>query len=153
MFRMPPDKAIAARSRQPAAPYPYFTVARANRTLVLVRKIVADIVARYTDLKELQHQRERLANVPGHAEQIETLDRRQEGCAADLNALNQELAGIGCVLKDWGTGLVDFPAQHGGRRVWLCWRLGEPAVSYWHDREEGVAGRKVIGRDWTERDE
>lgn len=146
---MPPDRTIAASSRQRAAPEPYFTLARANQALVLVRKVVADVVARYSDLRTLQHQRERLAATPGHVEQIETLEREQEACATDLHALNQELASIGCVLKDWGTGLVDFPAQYRGRRVWLCWRLGEATVTHWHDWEQGFAGRKPVGSDWT----
>jgi hypothetical protein len=51
---------------------------------------------------------------------------------------------VGCVLKDWRTGLVDFPGVHHGRRVWFCWRLGEPTVAYWHDLDEGYAGRRPI---------
>jgi hypothetical protein len=31
-----------------------------------------------------------------------------------------------------------------GRRVWLCWKLGEPAVAHWHEVHEGLAGRKPI---------
>jgi len=26
----------------------------------------------------------------------------------------------------------------------LCWKLGEPAIAYWHTEEEGFAGRKPL---------
>jgi len=48
-------------------------------------------------------------------------------------------------LRDIDTGLVDFPALVNGRPVWLCWRLGEPEVSWWHELSAGVAGRRPIG--------
>ena len=47
-------------------------------------------------------------------------------------------------LRDIETGLVDFPALVSGRAVWLCWRLGEPEVAWWHELSAGVAGRRPI---------
>jgi len=47
-------------------------------------------------------------------------------------------------LRDIETGLVDFPALVNGRPVWLCWRLGEPEVGWWHELSAGVAGRRPI---------
>jgi hypothetical protein len=41
-------------------------------------------------------------------------------------------------------GLVDFPGKIAGRRVFLCWRLGEQAVEYWHDVDAGFAGRQPL---------
>jgi hypothetical protein len=51
---------------------------------------------------------------------------------------------LGCVLKDMGTGLIDFPAVRLGTRVWLCWKLGEETVSFWHSLNEGFAARRPI---------
>lgn len=48
------------------------------------------------------------------------------------------------VLRDIGTGLVDLPALVSGRQVWLCWHLGEHAVDWWHDVDEGFAGRRPL---------
>jgi hypothetical protein len=48
------------------------------------------------------------------------------------------------VLRDIGTGLVDFPALVSGRQVWLCWRSGETAVGFWHNMDEGFAGRRPL---------
>jgi hypothetical protein len=56
----------------------------------------------------------------------------------------QTLEDLGCVLKDMTTGLIDFPAVRLGMRVWLCWRLGEERVTFWHGLHEGFAGRKPV---------
>ena len=46
--------------------------------------------------------------------------------------------------KDRRTGLIDFPSEMDGRRVLLCWRLGEESVQYWHDEQSGFAGRQPL---------
>jgi hypothetical protein len=51
----------------------------------------------------------------------------------------------GVTLRDIGSGLVDFPALVSGRPVWLCWKLGEPEVGWWHELETGMAGRRPLG--------
>ena len=56
----------------------------------------------------------------------------------------QKLEELGCVLKDMNSGLIDFPAVRLGTRVWLCWKLGEERVTYWHGLHEGFAGRKMV---------
>jgi hypothetical protein len=48
------------------------------------------------------------------------------------------------VLRDFETGLVDFPAVISGEEVYLCWRLGEPDVAYWHRPDEGFGGRHPL---------
>jgi hypothetical protein len=47
-------------------------------------------------------------------------------------------------LRDVSTGLVDFPTVKDGADAWLCWRLGEPEISYWHSTDEGFAGRRPL---------
>ena len=141
---MPTPKAATISARHSTPANPEFTVEKANRALVLVRKIVADIVSGYNELVQLRAERDRLVQDAAGEERIADVGGRVAGCVEDLNLLNRELVAIGCVLKDWRTGLVDFPGLYRGRRVWLCWRLGEPTVAYWHDLHEGYAGRRVI---------
>ncbi|MBI1941261.1 MAG: DUF2203 domain-containing protein [Acidobacteria bacterium] len=50
----------------------------------------------------------------------------------------------GCVRKDLDEGLVDFPSLMKGEEVFLCWKLGEERILYWHGLEEGFAGRKPL---------
>jgi hypothetical protein len=50
----------------------------------------------------------------------------------------------GCVVKDLDEGLVDFPAIVGGEEAYLCWKLGEKRIGFWHSMDEGFAGRKPL---------
>jgi hypothetical protein len=54
------------------------------------------------------------------------------------------LAERGILLKDPETGLVDFPADHEGRSVYLCWRLGEDRVAWYHEITSGFGGRRPL---------
>jgi hypothetical protein len=69
---------------------------------------------------------------------------RMQGVIDQMQAAVAELDAWDIVLRDIPTGLVDFPALVNGRQVWLCWRLGEDAVEWWHELATGVAGRKPL---------
>ncbi|HAW09606.1 MAG TPA: hypothetical protein DCX12_00750 [Chloroflexi bacterium] len=64
--------------------------------------------------------------------------------AAEIQAVLEKIAGTGAILRDLATGLCDFPAVREGRPVYLCWRLGEDEVGWWHPRDTGVAGREPL---------
>ena len=57
------------------------------------------------------------------------------------------LSELGILLKDLDTGLIDFPTLRDGREVYLCWRLGEPHIAWWHEIETGFAGRLPLEDD------
>jgi len=63
---------------------------------------------------------------------------------ARIQSILDEIAGLGVILRDLGTGLCDFPAQRDGEPVYLCWRLEEAEVRWWHPRDTGVAGRQPL---------
>ncbi|MCC7015165.1 MAG: DUF2203 domain-containing protein [Planctomycetes bacterium] len=112
-----------------------FTPAQANRTLPLVRRIVADLLARGQELRKL---------APRHAE---GQTRARLGVLeAEIRDLVHELEQIGCDYKDFAfdKGLVDFPGEIDGRTVLLCWRSDEPRVQWYHAPEAGFAGRTPI---------
>jgi hypothetical protein len=64
--------------------------------------------------------------------------------ARTLRAEVESLAEQDVVLRDPETGLVDFLGEVEGRRVWLCWRLGEPRVEHYHELDSGFVGRKPL---------
>jgi hypothetical protein len=125
-----------------------FTVEKANQALPLVRRIVADIVAEHPRWKDLVSRYELLAGGarPEWGESPEMLAVRREidAAAERINGYVRELEQVGCQLKGFEEGLVDFYGVHEGRVVCLCWRHGEPAVSHWHELEAGFAGRQEI---------
>jgi len=96
---------------------------------------------------------EYLPEVRGVVERVIAIKKKADGSTDDdamtsamqqLEKEIQKLEELGCVLKDMSTGLVDFPAVRLGTRVWLCWKLGEETVTFWHGLHEGYAGRKAI---------
>jgi len=72
--------------------------------------------------------------------------RQLEAASAGLVSGAREIESTGCVLRDLDMGLVDFPFRIRTGAVLLCWRVGEPAILFWHGADEGYAGRKPIGR-------
>jgi hypothetical protein len=48
------------------------------------------------------------------------------------------------LLRDPETGLVDFPGEREGERIYLCWRLGEDAVGHYHGERGGYSRRKPL---------
>ena len=73
---------------------------------------------------------------------------------ADLNTVIskiketlEQIQSTGCIVKDLDSGLVDFPAVMHNEEVYLCWRLGEDRIRYYHRQSEGFAGRKLIDPD------
>ena len=69
---------------------------------------------------------------------------RMQGLIDQMQAAVARIDELGVVLRDIETGLIDFPALVNGRQVWLCWRLGEAEIDYWHELTSGVAGRRLI---------
>ena len=65
-------------------------------------------------------------------------------CIFQMNVLLSRIQEYGCLVKDIDMGLVDFLAEIEGRRVFLCWKLGEDNIKYYHELNDGFQGRKFI---------
>jgi hypothetical protein len=78
------------------------------------------------------------------------LKRQYEYLLKQLQAFNHELNSIGCQLRDWQTGTVDWPSLYEGREVYLCWRMGDSQVEYWHEAYESFAARRRIEAEFEE---
>jgi hypothetical protein len=72
------------------------------------------------------------------------LRMRMQGLVDQMQAAVIEIGSWGIVLRDIQTGLVDFPALVSGRQVWLCWRLGEGEVGWWHEFSQGFDERRRL---------
>jgi len=124
-----------------------FTVDLANRTLPLVRRIVEDVVAGQRRWQEATAELDALS-VEARSDlpdpRIRAVERQVQQLADELDAFQAELELLGIQLKDRRIGLIDFPSELDGRRVLLCWRLGEPSVQFWHDEDAGFAGRQPL---------
>jgi len=127
----------------------YFTLAQANATLPLVKRVVRDIVDQYQQVLKL------CVNLRGYAADgvtestIQDLEVQRQSATMRLNDLVSELSEIGCELKDWECGLVDYPSLVEGQEVFLCWKLDEEEVGHWHDEHAGDLGRLKIDDSTT----
>ena len=121
----------------------YFSLEQANRSLVLLRQIVGEVVEEYAVLLETEEMIES-AEQSGHHGQLETARKRLVDTVDNLQNCLEELDQMGVDLRDFSRGIVDFPYMHGGRTISLCWLLGEQHVSHWHERNAGFACRQPI---------
>ncbi|QEH33789.1 hypothetical protein OJF2_23180 [Aquisphaera giovannonii] len=128
----------------------YFSVEEANRTLPLVKAIVQDIVHQSRLVESLQQRLERVLrerrrpSEDMYSEELEQTQLELETQEEKLRSYVEELKSLGIELKSDEIGLCDFRTLMNGREVYLCWRLGEPEVSFWHELDAGFAGRQSL---------
>jgi hypothetical protein len=127
-----------------------FTLESANAALPLVRAIAEDLAALS---REVLDRRERLALVRGtrdpqsqdpYSEELAQIEEELEKDSQRLQEYVDELRQLGVEPKNGLEGLVDFPSRMDGRIVYLCWKLGEPEVQYWHELDAGFRGRQPL---------
>ena len=134
-----------------------FTLTEAESLLPEIDSILREAVslkAQYLEAEEaIQSFAQRVAMQGGVLVDRATVMRnraQRDRHGERLKAAVEKLHDFGCVIKDLDVGLVDFPTLFHGREVYLCWRMGEPGIGYWHGVDEGFAGRKQIDRDFLE---
>ena len=125
----------------------YFGIDEANAVLAEARPV----------LEQLRDDRERVAEVQaglqrdrennGSAEHAEQLAEREQDLREIVRRMQQDVAQIdewGITLREISTGLIDFPALANGRPIWLCWRLGEGDIEWWHEANVGFDQRQPL---------
>ena len=126
-----------------------FTVDEATALLPRLREIVPELQDKKLALDRLRHELEEATQAAagnGHlqADQLSQKRREAQVLAERLNKLLAEVNELGCELKGLEEGLIDFPTQREGRTVYLCWRLGEEEIAYWHELDTGFGGRQPL---------
>jgi hypothetical protein len=124
-------------------PATYFTVEEANALLPQIEPLVAQLVERRAKVSRMGTEMGRLladihSDVGGEQASQMTLE------FAAIEQLIHKVQSYGCVVKHIHTGLLDFLALHNGREVYLCWRYGEPHITYYHELHTGFNGRRSL---------
>ena len=70
--------------------------------------------------------------------------QRDDPSIDDVRALLEHLDSLGIVVRDVTDGLVDFPTVRDGEPAWLCWKLSDGELGYWHSTREGFASRQPL---------
>jgi len=130
----------------------YFTVEEANNTLVLVNPIVKDIILKrkkMISLKKAIRDMRMSDKKKYYTLKIQESTDLLKNISREITYHLEELEMVGCYLKDFETGIIDFPSIMKGRVVFLCWMYGEPKVQNWHELTLGFEGRQEISTEFT----
>jgi len=135
----------------------FFNLVEAERLLPEVERLIRSLIASKQEYEEADSQLNRIAQrialsggmIPPRDE-AELLRRRKDAAARNLKTAFERVQEIGCQIKDLDTGLVDFPTLYRDEEVYLCWRLGETGIAYWHHVADGFAGRRRIDAEFLE---
>ncbi len=134
-----------------------FTLAEAQSLIPEVSRLLRDAVSlkdAYQEAEQAIQTRTRRITMLGGVlvDRNQAIDarKRRDASAASLRGSIEQVQAIGCVVKDLDVGLIDFPTEFRGEEVYLCWKLGEPKIGFWHGVEEGFRGRKAIDQDFRD---
>jgi hypothetical protein len=135
----------------------YFTLQQAERLLPDVERAIREAIGLKTKYQqaetELRSEMQRVTMLGGvdlNRGAFAELRARRAASAERLKETIEEIHEIGCLVKDLDIGLIDFPTLFRGEEVYLCWKLGETGIAFWHGVEEGFRGRKAIDSEFLE---
>lgn len=120
-----------------------FTLAEARRLLPEVLKRADEAISLRADLVELQAALAQGVSLPQLGGLAEA-----KGFQAHLSELLGWFPDNGVELKTIAPLLLDFPAEMEGEPILLCWLEGEQGLTWYHKREHGFAGRRLIPAGW-----
>ena len=134
-----------------------FTLTEAERLIPRVGELLREAIrlkSEYAQAEQsIRANAERVMLMGGvvvHREEALAARNRRDEAASQLREAFEQIQEIGCLVKDLDIGLIDFPTRYGGREVYLCRKLGETGIAFWHDVEDGFAGRKPIDQDFRD---
>jgi len=121
-----------------------YTPQTANEALPEVRRLFSVILAYKKQAVALQEQVEMIMQSGSQFDKF--VKKKQELNIAVSNYYKaiEQLEVTGVVIKDVEQGLLDFPSKKFDEEVWLCWKVGETEIKFWHAKDEGFTGRKPL---------
>jgi hypothetical protein len=137
-----------------------FTLWEAERMLPQVREWMREAVVMKSQFDEAEQAVQSLASritmmggIVVDRERASEDRAKREVSGQALRTLLENFEQSGVLVKDLEKGLADFPTQFRGEEVYLCWKLDEEAIRFWHGTHEGFAGRKAIDQDFLDHHE
>jgi hypothetical protein len=137
-----------------------FTLWEAERMLPQIRDWMREAVAMKSQYDEAERAVQTLSMritmmggiVVNRERAAEDIGRR-DTAGQRLRAVLENFEQSGVLVKDLDKGLVDFPTLFRGEEVYLCWKMDEASIQFWHGTHEGFAGRKAIDQDFLDHHE
>ncbi len=126
----------------------FFTVEEANALLPDITTLLYGLRDKQEALAFHQIEvEERKAEGPIEPYEEEAFTRKErlvKVIGREIIRMSKEISNLGCHVKSPDLDLIDFPSYRDGAKVFLCWRMRESEVGYWHTWNGGYAGRKAI---------
>jgi hypothetical protein len=134
-----------------------FTLVEAESLLPQLSKLIREAVALKAVCQKAEESIEALSQkvmyyggIMVDRDRARAVHERRDATLEKLKAAVEHIQEQGCLVKDLDKGLVDFPTLFRGQEVYLCWKMDEPSIAFWHGVEEGFAGRKPIDQDFLD---
>lgn len=133
----------------------FFTLPEAEKVLPEVERLLRDVIhfkqdyeEREEELAEVKRRITLMGGIIAPREHVAQLRTQKDAAGRALKTAFERIQETGCLIKDLETGLVDFPTLYHGQEVYLCWKLGENGIGYWHHVEDGFRGRQPIDSEF-----
>ena len=128
-----------------------FTLSEAERTRRELEPVLIEAMNGRKRMSELEESLARIASrimmmggVVVSYEKAAKLRAEHDRVVTDVKSALERIEATGCLVKDLDVGLLDFPAILENEEVYLCWRLGEDRIRFYHRQDEGFASRKPL---------
>ena len=97
-----------------------------------------------SEMQELSARISMLGGVEVNPDDVARLKLERVAMVRSVEDAVNRIQRSGCLVKDLDMGLLDFPALLNGVEVYLCWKLGESRIEWWHNTDDGYSGRRRI---------
>jgi len=121
-----------------------FTPVKANRILQEVMFKFANILMQRNSIMDLQAELNSVVNQELSHESLFIKKSQVNRAITEMYRDIEDLEGLGILIKSFDEGLLDFPSKRFNEEVWLCWKIGEDKIKFWHGKNEGFMGRKPL---------
>jgi hypothetical protein len=129
----------------------YFSLTEAERLRSQLEPLLIEAMESRRKINDVDEELNELADRIRHSGGMAVSYEKASKARIERNRLNDAIQTVldqiqetGCVVKDLDVGLLDFPARIDDEDVYLCWKLGEDRIRFYHRQDEGFSGRKPI---------
>ena len=125
----------------------FYGIDEANRRLAELRPLLEELRDDRATIADAQAELQRARGGNGSSEHAQELAQQEATVRETVRRMQRTVAQIDewdVTLRDIPSGLIDFPALANGRPIWLCWRLGEGDIGWWHEIDVGFDERRPL---------
>ena len=122
----------------------FYTPDQANDLLPEIKKRFIKIINKRNEIVTIQNE---LNSIMGYNRPFEIFFEKKNELNKTISSLYKEIEEVeelGVLIKSLDEGLVDFASKRFDEEVWLCWKVEEEKIRFWHGKNEGFTGRKPL---------